>query len=61
MRRLKAHHRLLMKLNQRRRVQLRAYSGVLVAVKADVVVEKNEGASFSGKVKVTITETRSGI
>jgi len=54
MRRLKAHHGLLAKLDQRRRTQLRAYSGVLIAVKvgdaATVTVGAYPGVPFTGRV-----------
>jgi hypothetical protein len=57
MRHLKAHRRLLMKQDQRRRVQWRAYSGESAAFKGDIE-EGDEMIAFSGNVGVVTIKAR---
>jgi hypothetical protein len=51
-----------MKLNQRRRAQWRAYSGVGAAFKNEIEAGAKEKVSFSGNVNVTTkAKTASGL
>jgi hypothetical protein len=61
MRRLRAHHGSLMKLNQRRRAQSRSKSGAVATVRTGAAAGEKDGAGFSGSVQATIANVRKEI
>jgi hypothetical protein len=61
MRRLRAHHGPLMKLNQRSRAQSRSKSGAVATVRTGAVAGEKDDAGFSGSVQATSAKVRKEI
>jgi hypothetical protein len=58
MRRLRAHHGPLMKLNQRSRAQPRSKSGAVATVRTGAAAGEKDGAWLSGSVQTTSANVR---